>query len=88
MQTCTDKMQKVFLLYSTVVVGILLVLTLKESFLCPGIVPGGLGFLLAAVPGGFVVPKKPPQAFQAVRVFPRALTLTCMFSSSADHRAG
>lgn len=85
MKTCTDRMQKVFLLYSTVVVGILLLLTLKERVLCPGIVPGGLGFLPPAVPrgsGAWI-----PQAFQAVRIFPPALTLGCMFSS-ADQRAG
>lgn len=85
MKTRTDKMQKVFLLYSTVVVGILLALTLKGRFLCPGIVLGGLGFLPPAVPRGSGAWR--PRAFQAARVFPPALTLGCMFSS-ADHRAG
>jgi len=82
---CTDKMQKVFFLYFAVVMGILFLLTLKARFLCPGIAPGGLGFLLPAVPrgpGAWV-----PRAFQAVRLFPPALTLGCMFSS-ADHGTG
>lgn len=51
-KTRTDEMQEEFLLYSTAVAGVLLVLTLKERFLCPSVVPGGLGFLLPAVPRG------------------------------------
>lgn len=72
LRTCPVRRLKRFLLCSAVVVGIFLMLILKERFCVqagPGFLPGNLG----------------PEYFG--RIFPPALRPRCLFLS-ADHGAG
>lgn len=81
---------QVFLLFSAVVVGILLLLTLKERFLCPKgkiFVPRFkvCDFCSQLCPGD--LEPGDLRFSEQGESFPPVLTLGCMFSST-DHRAG